>query len=69
MSMEHRAAVEMNELVLSSSLDSGDAPALELYRFVVRKLTSERGMQRAHGGDSLAFDCSSKAAHRFLNFG
>jgi hypothetical protein len=69
MSMEHRAAVEMNELVLSPSLDAGDALAFELQRSFVRKLPSERWMQGPDGGDSLAFNCSSKASHRFLNFG
>jgi hypothetical protein len=62
-------AVQMEELVLSATLDALDTPALCQARTIRRKLAPERGMNRPHYGNPLSQSCSSQCARGLLNFG
>ena len=68
MRVETGTVVEMKQLMLASSLNTGDSPARKSLRVSGGKLPVQRLMKRLHMGDCLSLDSRAKAAHCVLDF-
>ena len=68
MRVETGSVVEMKELMLASSLDTGDSTACKSCCDSAGKLPVQGGMKGAHLGDCFSFDGRTKAAHCILDF-
>jgi hypothetical protein len=68
MHVQHRAIIEMDELVLASSLDSLDLPSGRARRLAPGKLASLRWVVRHEGDDRAANRTATQPAGGLLDF-